>query len=148
MKYQELPYSCGAAALVNSLRTLGIKITEKRARKLAGTTTEGTDEEGICNALKALKVLYSLGSFSDRVDALGMLRSEVACGSPAIVCVQRGGHWVVVAGVMGRKFIVVDSAKTLSNKAENGVTVMEEKELLRTWKSRKSKYEYIVLHDD
>lgn len=50
MKFQEFPYSCGAASLINALRCFGNHVSEKRMRKLTETKAEGISEKEIKKA--------------------------------------------------------------------------------------------------
>ena len=135
MKYQKDPYSCGAAAIVNALRCFGRKVSEMKVRSFSNTTSDGTDEKGILNALKSLKFEGKSFELSDKNEALKILRTALNKGNPSILCIQQSQHWVTVVGMAdnGTKFIVADPAKTVRNLAENGVYVLSKKELLKTW---------------
>ena len=61
MRYQQRPYSCGAAAVVNALRCYGKRIPEKLVRSRAGTTKkDGTQEEPMNMASQRMSISYQL----------------------------------------------------------------------------------------
>lgn len=138
MKYQSKPYSCGAAAVVNALRCFGKKVPEKRVMALAFTTKDGTDEHGIISALRSL----GFDGEAFEVDQIGAARSDLADSQwePIIICIQNLQHWVTVIGEHEYGFIIVDPARTIKNKKENGVHIVPWKELKNTWLARDGKF--------
>ncbi len=143
MKFQALPYSCGAAAVVNALRCLGKKVSETRVRALAGTTeADGTPPSGIREAIVALGYEAADFEFTSRRQAVKKLEKALAEGNPVIICTQNWQHWItVVAGLDGfRRFLVADPANTVKNLAENGTSTLSRRELLKTWQYRKVEF--------
>lgn len=145
MKYQSTPYSCGAAAVVNALRCLGKKVSERVVQKVAFTTPDGTDEHGIIAALRSLG--FDGTAFSGNFDdAFSELESELSEGYPVILCTWDMQHWVTAMGKLGRdpgngtRIVIFDPSRSKTNKAENGVKVLTKKQLRKSWKSREGKF--------
>ena len=142
MRYQQRPYSCGAAAVVNALRCYGKRIPEKLVRSRAGTTKkDGTQEEPMKEALKSFG--FTGDSFDHRVlaTAVDELQVHVGFGRPIVICVQKDQHWVVIVGMLGPdRYVVIDSARTEYNKEENGVRVLSRKQLSKFWKNKRGVY--------
>ena len=135
MRYQELAWSCGAAALVNASRALGKRIAEGRVRHLSETTeADGTDEDGLIRAARGLKMTATEHHSADSNAAWAFVRSNVSDGRPCLICVDSWGHWVTVVGIVGDRVIVVDPAKTVRNTAENGTLSLLRKDLLPRWR--------------
>lgn len=142
MKYQKDTYSCGAAAVVNVLRCFGKKIPEKNVRAYSSTTEkDGTDEHGIIAALRAFGLDGTTFQTENKADACALLRKNFQYG-PVIICTQNLQHWVTIIGMVGDwedSYIVVDPARTIENKKENGVRIFTKKQLLKTWQARNGK---------
>jgi len=153
MRYQQRPYSCGAAAVVNALRCYGKKVPEKLIRNKAGTNKKkGTQEDPETDEKTGefrpgmKETLRTFGFFGDGftertvVDAFTLLDNYLILGHPVIICVQKFEHWVVVVGKLGEdKYIVIDSSRWSYNKQENGVHVMAKKKLTKFWKHKTKK---------
>lgn len=133
MKLQRTPYSCGPVSIVNALRARGKKVSERVVRAHTGTTKkDGTTEHGIKNALERLGCTPQ-DFRASKTAAFNVLRSYVVDGCPVILSVEEGRHWVTAIGVVGKRVLIFDSWKSKSNLAENGVWVMDEKQLMKWW---------------
>jgi hypothetical protein len=110
------PY-CGAYSFRHSLLLLGTPMTKSRARKLTKSTVSGTNETNIKRGIRQLGYklgeieTYSIKSFSSYLD------KSIKLGSPVILWINWDpdsfndtGHWVVCAGKVGKKYIIIDSA--------------------------------------
>lgn len=140
MRYQQLTYSCGAGAVVNALRALGVRVDERRVRPSAGTTPDGTDEIGTIQAVRALG--YSASEFTgkSRNHAWRWLHGALLQGSAVIISVDLWQHWVTCIGLLGDRVILIDPAKVQSNMRENGIHVLSKDRLIARWRSsRKAK---------
>jgi ABC-type bacteriocin/lantibiotic exporter with double-glycine peptidase domain len=146
MKYQKDSYSCGAAAVVNALRCFGRKVSEMKVRGFSDTSSEGTSEAGIVQALKGLGFDGTPFDTPDADKAIKILHDCSKRGEPVIICVQNLQHWVTVIGVLdqSRRYIISDPAKTVRNMAENGVHVVSEKEIRKTWQCRNGNFFGII----
>lgn len=137
MRFQELDYSCGAAAFLNCLRVFSMKIDEKTARELCHTQSDGTNEKNIIRALNRLgfeaKELYH----EKFKNAYAELQNALSNGSPVILCVDNYAHWVLATGKIGEKIILFDSANSPKNKSENGIQILSKDQLRRRWQHRK-----------
>jgi len=136
-RFQKEDFSCGPAAIVNALRALGIKLSERDVIFLAGTTDQGTDEDGIMRALASLGYQVVVLDTYDSTEAWEWLRSELMLVRPVILCVENFGHWTSVVSIFGERVIYVDSQDGLeSNKRENGVRFLTRRGLTRIWGAR------------
>lgn len=133
MRYQTKAYSCGAAAVVNALRLFGKKVSEKRVLAHSFTTREnGTDEHGIVSALRNLGFNGDPFEEETEIEAKAVFRSS----NPVIICTQALQHWVTVISLEDGYYMIIDPARTKKNKKENGIHVVNWKELKRTWQTR------------
>ncbi len=127
MKFQAKNWSCGPAAVINGLRCLGIKVSEKEARLLAGTTAkDGTDTPGMLLAINR----WAKG---ESFDVVGFDAAVELIDPPTIICVHGWKHWVTVIGITGSRFIVADPSTAKRNKAENGIRIMTRVQLKKWW---------------
>ena len=139
MKRQVKRWSCGAAALRNALRALGQNEAEHKLRGLAGTSEQGTDEEGLKRAARALgyRVIEHWGS--SRTESFDWLHGALRAGKPVVLCVDAWEHWVVAFGNLGDRICIYDSARWDSVRNEDGVFVLDRAKLQwRWWNARKS----------
>lgn len=143
MRFQDLPFSCGASAIVNALRALGRRVPERTVRALAGTTPEeGTNEQGMCYAIRELGFTATKFETQNSAQAWAM-----ACSNqPFIITTQLSQHWITIIGVANGKMIVIDPSNAVANKSENGIHVWSKREFLRKWKDRNNIYFGIMVH--
>ena len=134
MRFQETKSSCGAAAIRNVLKCFGQNVGEHRLRQIAGTDDDGTTEEGVITALTALGYKSEVHDSSKVSEAKEVVARAVKSESPLIVAVDKDTHWAVIVGMLGKRYILVDSERTVKNKKENGVHVVTTRELLRRWR--------------
>jgi len=137
MRYQELEVSCGAASLVNAFRALGRKISEARIRKAAGTDYWGTAEEGIVTAATNFGFNAEIISINSKQSAWRIFKSALVEGSPIIVPVDFGAHWVTCIGLIGDSVIVADPYQWASNIKENGIQVFTKDRLMTRIRSHR-----------
>ena len=135
MRYQQLTYSCGAGAVVNALRSLGVRIDERRVRTLADTTSDGTNEYGIIQAVRALGHSASDFNGTSRNHSWRWLHGALIQGSAVILPVDSWSHWVTCIGLLGDRVILIDPAKVQSNVRENGIHVLSKDRLIARWRS-------------
>lgn len=122
--------------VVNALRCLGKRVSERSVSKLAGTTEKGwTDEFGIQNSLTTLRFSYEGHAGQNRNVAWDWLVDQVSQGRPVIITVQNAAHWVCVVGMVGPRVILVDSSNTKNNKLENGIHIYGKVEFLKRWRT-------------
>lgn len=143
MRYQERTFSCGAASVLNAARCFGRRIPERIVRSVAETTPEvGTNDDGIVRALAVAGLHGTVFASSDFRVAIAALAD-----TPAIICVQNLQHWVTVIGRTdgGRRWIIVDSARTKANIRENGVAVLDKKALKKAWQTRNGEFGGILV---
>lgn len=134
MRYQQRAWSCGPAALVNAARAIGVRISEGRARKLAGTTEDGTDETELIQAVRAVGLTATPHHSKDQPAAWAFVRSNVLEGRPCLICIDQWTHWVTVVGIVGDRVLVADPANTVKNKGENGILSLSRTDLDRRWR--------------
>ena len=145
VRYQQRPWSCGAAALVNAGRVLGVRFSERTVRRLCGMTEDGTDEFGIISAARELGLTTAPLETANPLSAFSVVHSNVVAGRPTILCVDNNSHWVCVSSAAGERVGLVDSANTRRNKSENGVHFLGRRELLRRWKCRLNGMHYAIV---
>lgn len=139
MRYQQYPYSCGAAAITNAFRAYGYKIAERRIRAVAGTTENGTDEDGVLAAVRYFGFKAIEYSTNSGTEAWSWLCGTLSQGKPVILCTEAWEHWTVAVGMLGNRAIIIDSSNFKKNKSENGVHVWSRPWLMKKWKNgRKS----------
>lgn len=140
MRFQETSYSCGAAAILNVARCFGKRIPERVARSIAETTPDGTDEDGIINALATLGLEGKKFSEQYFDSAIEYIRKNLNAsnGYPSIICTQNMQHWVVIIGGTDNyeRYIIIDSSRTKRNLKENGIQILSKKELRKIWQER------------
>lgn len=120
MRFQSNQSSCGLACISNALLCLGIKRSEDELAPLAGfTAADGTSAKGILRALST--VAKSESGTQVRPYVLHESREDVAIlrlveilrrGSPAILSVDDGEHWVLAFGLLGDRIHISDPADT------------------------------------
>lgn len=136
MIYQELDYSCGPAAIVNALRCLGIKKTEKTILKTSNTNSKnGTSEEDMIRVLTDLGFCIRKHEQGQYEKAWKWLHNKLKAGSPVIISVRNWQHYVAAIGVMGDRIIIADSG----DKKENGVLVLNKAKLKKFWYHRRER---------
>lgn len=146
MRYQQLPFSCGAAAVTNAIRCFGKRVPERVVRARAGTCFElGTQDEGMIAALATFGLKGTAFDEKNRGLAMNILVSHAIEGDPVILCVQNLQHWVTIIGMIGDRFILVDPANTVENKKENGIHVLSQKTLSKIWQSKNGSFSGIVV---
>jgi ABC-type bacteriocin/lantibiotic exporter with double-glycine peptidase domain len=138
MRYQSLTYSCGAAAVVNVLRSFGRRVCEADVRKAAGTDQEGTNPTGVIAALRCYGLTVHESEEVGRSRAWAWLHGSLVQGRPAIITVDSARHWVACVGHLGQRIVLVDSLTTTGNRRENGTHILSRPLLLRRWASSRS----------
>lgn len=108
--YQEKKYSCGASAIRNCISALnGIVPSEKYVRRIAKTTINGTDEEGIIRAMFKLGYTCEFFSSKNAVSYKNKLLKILKSGKVAIALFESQMHWVAVTGYNNKKITFIDS---------------------------------------
>lgn len=130
---QDKEWSCGAAAIKNVCAELKLDIDEQEIMELADTDAEGTDEDGMLNALHTIGLKTEVLHTDDPVEAWETLIMYVASGFPCILCVDKWDHWVAATGTDGDKVLIQDSELTRKNVEVNGVHYYSELDLMPRW---------------
>lgn len=134
MRFQETKSSCGAAAIRNVLKCFGKNVGEHRLRQLAGTDEDGTSEAGVLDALTHLGYHNEVYETMKTGHAKAALSKYLKEGCPVIIAVDQDTHWATVVGMLGKRYVLVDSERTVKNKKENGVHVLDIRGLFRRWR--------------
>jgi ABC-type bacteriocin/lantibiotic exporter with double-glycine peptidase domain len=134
MRYQDTSFSCGPAGLVNAFRILGRRVAERRVRALSSCTEEGTDEDGLIAAARALGYTAAPHHSADEKAAWSFVRASLLDGKPCLLCIDNWGHWVTAIAIVGDHIIVADSSNLKKNEAENGIHPMGRRELIKRWR--------------
>ena len=150
MKLQPDKFSCGVYAVMNAAICLGVRLTPKKVLKYSNTTKKGTSEVGVKNALLGNKLSYKEFTYKDsdlplnKLKAIIELSSAIANGTPAILCVDKWDHWIVVVGKIGTNYVIFDSDSTRKNIKENGTYVLTIEELTKRWLFNDGYYGIVV----
>ena len=94
---------------------------------MSGQTTDGTNSRGLEKALKSIGILAER-LYERRSDvARSFLWSAINAGKSSVLLVDEFDHWVSVVGVIGKRYVVADSA-------DNELLLFySEDELLQRW---------------
>lgn len=134
MERQERGYSCGPAAIRAALYMLGRKVTEAKIRKVAGTTTGGSDEKDMVRAIHYYGHKVTVIDCHSKKEAWAKIKYQISKGRPIILCVNGWNHWITVIGTFGKKIILFDPYKEPGKqKSYSGLKAMNEKEILDMW---------------
>jgi len=142
MRYQQVGWSCGAAAVVNTLRAFGRRVAESCVRTHAGTNKTGTENTGILASLRAFGLAGVEYNGTSKNHAWRWLQGALLQGSVVILSVDRWTHWVTCIGLVGDRVILIDSTNAIANKRENGIHVIPKEKLIRRWHHAKQSDEY------
>jgi hypothetical protein len=115
VRLQDSQANCGAFALYNGLRALGIERSTEECERLCGTTaTDGTPTKGLVRAASTIEDCRPVVIRERKRDiALLRLHFAVARGRPVVLswCTRDpGDHWVTVVGLLGDRYLVADGA--------------------------------------
>ena len=134
MDLQQHPYSCGAAALRSILYVMGKSVMEKTIRRVAGTTEEGTDEDGLKRAIEHYRLRHRKFEKTNIHEAVKGLKSELRRGNAMLLAVDKQDHWVSVIGILGKKILVFDPANWEGRKKKlRGLRMYKISEFLPRW---------------
>lgn len=130
MQQQTEISNCGAAALTNALECLGIKLSQAASAKLASTTHDGTSLRGLRKAIRLLdKIPITVKSYEELVGFL-------TTGCPVILIVDKDDHYVVAAGVLGERVVIIDSA------SGSVCFVYNKKDLIERWRGPSKRHPF------
>lgn len=133
MKIQRDRFSCGVFAVLNALRALGVKVSEKQVRQHTATARgQGTTEHGIRNALERFGCYGDELHLADKAEGFDVVHAHVLNGAPVLLYVD-GDHWVTAVGACGDRLLIFDSENEPDNRAEHGVHVYDARKLARRW---------------
>lgn len=117
MRLQDSLAGCGPAAMHNALMALGTNTDMTICEKLCNTSAvSGTQPRKLLNALRGVSGLSCnvLKERSREDAAILKLLECLRLGRPAILCVDKGTHWVATVGILGSvpsiRVLVADSA--------------------------------------
>jgi ABC-type bacteriocin/lantibiotic exporter with double-glycine peptidase domain len=123
-------YSCGIYSIINALIVYGENKSRREVGALTQTTENGTDEEGIKQALTELGYKHRVYTSQNGNNAWRWILRHAGF-NPLILYVD-GDHWLVVAGRIQNKVVLLDSL--------NNAHIVNKTELLDRWKDKKSYY--------
>lgn len=135
MRYQTTEYNCGPAALQNALRALSVPATQDRLAALAGTTPDGTDDEGLKRATLAMGLGFDEITERDAAKAFARVYGALLMGRPVVLCVDRWSHWVTLVGICGARVILAEPGRYAYSTRENGTFVLSRDRLLKRWRA-------------
>jgi hypothetical protein len=137
---QDSPAGCGPASLCNALEAAGVRVPQEMAAKLSGCNgTHGTSERGLIRAIGTLGHRAIQLREADPGVALMTLRGYLLHGVPLIVLVDAAAHWATVAGTLGPRICLVDSA-------DGGVlSCLEPDQFMSRWECAGEKKPYYAI---
>ena len=146
MRFQTTGYNCGPNAVDNALEAYGEHYRDEEATmRLCRTTSRGTGEIKIREALKKRRHKTRAWNTTDQDQAIDKLFNALINGWPVILAVDRDEHWVAAMGVLGTEVIAVDSENSYCNRERNGIHYYSRAQLLRRWRNKKGKYFGLVV---
>lgn len=141
---QTTDFNCGPTSLHNALWLLGKRVPIRTVQKLCQTDPKlGTDEYKIINAITSLgykSVIHNFTSFQE-------FEQSSSFSFPAICAVDNSSHWIVLLGMVGDRYIVLDSSNSQKNIKKNGIWSYSTKEWAKRWKDKKSKTFFAITLD-
>lgn len=152
MLFQERKYSCGPAALRAALYVMGRVVRESTIRRLADTTTEGTDEYGLFKAIRHYG--YTWKEYSDKspTRAWNRIKRNLNKGMSSLLCIsstEELDHWVAAVGLNGGNVMIFDPENPASKSRKySGLKVVDIDDFYSKWaytKNNTSRYYSIVL---
>lgn len=138
MKYQQKWFNCGPAALGNALECLNIKVSQDELDRLCGSTLQGTNEKGLIRAITKLGLEPRIISNRNAQSVVTTIGTSIYNSRPVIACVDNWEHWFAVVGLLGIKYIVVDSA------TEDLVLCLDAKQLEARLKPQGRRWSYAI----
>jgi len=130
MKRQITEYNCGPASVQNALRFYGRRVGQANLAKAAGTSPDGTDEEGVKAALNWAKMPWAeIREYSPDV-AWSMLINV-----PVVCCVDRWTHWVTVLGTARGRVLYFDPAKEDHLIPELNIVTLSRGKFMKRWEA-------------
>lgn len=130
MRRQTGDHDCGPTALANALERYGIRRGLSTVAKLCGTTLEGSDEDDIMRGALALGCGVDEYRGGDERDSRRWLLDTLDAGRPALLCIDRWGHWVTALGSCGLDVVIYDPARETG-----GASVLRWRSLRRRWEA-------------
>lgn len=130
MRRQRADHDCGPTALANALERFGIRRGLATVAKLCGTTLEGSDETDLMRGALALACGVDEHAGDGERESRAWLASTLAAGRPALLCIDRWGHWVTAIGACGADVVIYDPARETG-----GAAVLRWRSLRRRWEA-------------
>lgn len=127
MRRQIADYDCGPTAVANALACHGRRVGLRGLQDITGCEPNGSDEQAVLRALLAYGCDVDAFESSSAPEARAWLRETLAAGRPALLCVDRWGHWITVIGALGAKVTVYDPSE--------GASVRQLDSLCRRWRA-------------
>lgn len=122
-------YTCGPAIVQAVLAKYGIDVSQDKVSEIAGTTNDGTTEDGIVAAIKhyGLKTKV-LDAVSVEVAYENLMR-----GCSVVTCIRAWGftHWVAMIGSSRRNWYFADPS------AEGGMGYIAKTDFHPRWYNRR-----------
>jgi ABC-type bacteriocin/lantibiotic exporter with double-glycine peptidase domain len=130
VRRQRDDHDCGPTALANALERFGLRRGLSAVAKACGTTLEGSDEGDLTRGALALGCGADPFACDDPRAALTWLLASLKAGRPALLCVDRWGHWITALGACGRDVVIYDPARETG-----GTFVLRWRSLRRRWET-------------
>lgn len=140
---QKEEYLCGPASLERAFLCLGVKVSQHKIAKIAGTTEEyGTDEKDIKRAIGHFGFIPDEFTSDYWEEATHWVEMSIVKCVPTLLCVrveEAYDHWVCCFGGLGSqgnmRFLIHDPGNWAENTIEAGLKVLDRKALLQYWRA-------------
>ena len=132
---QETPSSCGAASLKYALCLMGFSSRESQLRRLARTTSRGTQTQPLMSAARRFGVRPGLRVFQDGewLRARAWLRRELKEGRPVILDVEGFDHYVLAVRTLGPRVVIINPEGATMRGQDYAQIVLAGDARLRSW---------------
>jgi ABC-type bacteriocin/lantibiotic exporter with double-glycine peptidase domain len=110
MRYQSRKSSCGPASLANALEAIGVVRSEDELATMSKQDTDGASSINLRKAAESIGVEV-INVIEQRSASAGWaLGHYLRSGYSGLLVVDNDEHWIAVVGILGNRFIVIDSA--------------------------------------
>lgn len=129
----------------NALSAIGFSLGEDVVADIADTNGDGTGAAGLKRAARKLGAEVEVISETSGERAFFALLGFLADGWAAVLCTNKGEHWVTAFGVHGGRVLIFDPGAATDN-----IAAFSMQALLEIWtcKGKKSRYAVVVKKRD
>lgn len=123
----------------NALSALGFTLGEDTVGEVADTNGDGTGPAGLKRAARRLGAAVDVISERDGRRAFYTLCGFLGDGQSAVLCWNKGKHWVTAFGLLGDRVLIFDPGA-----ASDNISAFSMRELLEEWTSGGTQPRYAI----